>query len=189
MKTKINKLKKMKNIRIEGEGIILRSISEDDVTQKYLDWINNKEVNRFLGVGKKEQSLEDLQSYVKEKISKKDCLFLAIIEKKLNLHIGNVKIEPIDYNNRKAAIGIMIGNKNFWGRGHGTEAMHIAANLCFQNLSLDRVTLGVAADNIGGIKAYKKVGFVQEAFLREDVIKNGKKYDWILMGLLKKEFH
>lgn len=168
--------------------MVLRSITEGDVTQRYLDFINDKVVTEFLDAGRKEHSIDDLKSYVKEKISKKDCIFLAVIDKESCLHIGNVKIEPIDYDNRKAEIGIMIGDKNFWGKGYGTEAMRIAVKFCFQDLNLNRVSLGVIADNIQAMKAYKKVGFVHEGVLREDIIRDGKKYNRILMGLLKKDF-
>ena len=177
-----------KNIILAGEKVVLRSISEDDVTQRYLDFLNDKVVTKFLDAGRKEHSIDDLKSYVKEKISKNDCIFLAVRDKELSLHIGNVKIEPIDYNNRKAEIGIMIGDKNFWGKGYGTEAMRLAVKFCFQDLDFNRVTLGVITDNIQAIKSYKKVGFVQEGVLRGDVIRDGKKYNRILMGLLKKEF-
>ena len=177
-----------KKIRVEGEKIVLRSISEDDVTQRYLNFLNDKVVTKFLDAGMKEHSIDELKSYVKDKISKKDCIFLAVIDKESGMHIGNVKIEPLDYENRKAEIGIMVGDQNFWGKGYGTEAMRIAVKFCFHDLNLNRVTLGVIADNIQAIKAYKNVGFVQEGFFREDVVRNGKKYDRILMGLLKKEF-
>lgn len=177
-----------KNIRLEGEKVVLRSISEDDVTQRYLNFLNDKEVSKFLDAGRKEHSIDDLKSYVKEKISKEDCVFLVVMDKESGLHIGNIKIEPIDYDNRKAEIGIMIGDKNFWGKGYGAEAMRIAVKFCFQDLDLNRVTLGVIEDNIQAIKAYKKVGFVLEGILREDVIRDGKKYNRIFMGLLKKEF-
>lgn len=178
-----------KNIILAGEKVVLRSISEDDVTQRYLDFLNDKVVTKFLDVGRKEHSIDNLKSYVKEKISKEDCVFLAIIDKKSGMHIGNVKMEPIDYDNRKAEIGIMVGDQNFLGKGYGTEAMRIALNFCFQDLDLERVTLGVIADNIPAIKAYKKVGFVQEGVFREDVIRDGEKYDRIFMGLLRKEYH
>ena len=177
-----------KNVRLEGEKVVLRRISEGDVTQRYLDFLNDKDVTKFLDAGRKKHSIDNLKFYVKEKISKKDCIFLAVIDTESGLHIGNVKIEPIDYDNRKAVIGIMIGDKNFWGKGYGTEAMRTTVKFCFQDLNLNRVTLGVNADNIQAIKAYKKVGFVQEGVLREDVIRDGKKYNWILMGLLRKDF-
>jgi len=167
---------------------VLRSRSEDDVTQRYRDFLNDKDVTKFLDDGRKEHSIDDLKFYVKEKNSKKDCIFLAVIDTESGLHIGNVKIEPIDYENRKAVIGIMIGDKNFWGKGYGTEAMRTTVKCCFQDLNLNRVTLEVNADNSQAIKGYKKVGFVQEGVLREDVIRDGKKFNWILMGLLTKDF-
>lgn len=175
------------SIRLEGKRVLLRTISNDDVTQRYLDFLIDKDVTRFLDAGRKGYSLDDLRSYVTRKIHKEDCIFLAIIDRNLGLHLGNVKIEPIDYDNRKAEIGLMIGDKGFWGKGYGTEAMSIATRFCFNDLGLNRITLGVIADNIPAIKVYKKVGFVQEGLLIEDVIRDGKKYNRIIMALLNNQ--
>ena len=55
-----------------------------------------------------------MKQYIKEKRNKFDCLFLGIFLKDANKHIGNIKLEPIDFENKKATLGILIGDKNYW---------------------------------------------------------------------------
>ena len=173
---------------LTGEKVVLRDITEADVTDRYLGFLNDPQVTTFLTTKPSEHTIESLRKFVKEKIDSKDCIFLSITDKKSGLHIGNIKIEPIDYENKKAVIGIMIGDKEFLGKGYGTDAMKTALDYCFCDLNLNKVALGVVSENIAASKSYRKAGFIVEGVLREDTIWNGKKYDRTLMAVLKSEY-
>ena len=175
-------------VRIEGHSVFLKSLGEEDVTKKYCKWLNDKEVNKYLGAGNKRNTIKSLHKYVREKIEKKDCIFLGIFHKETGNHIGNIKLEPIDFDNKKATVGIMIGDKSYWRKGYGTEAMKTILDYCFSALDLNKVALGVLTENIPAIKVYKKVGFQPEGILRENFIKHGKKYDSLIMSILRKDY-
>ena len=82
----------------------------------------------------------------------------------------------------------MIGEKQFWDLGFGTEAMHLLCKVGFEMLNLHRIMLRVLSDNARAIKAYEKVGFVHEGTLREANFKNGKYIDMHVMSILRSEW-
>ena len=168
-----------KEMKIEGSRVYLRRLGEKDATQEYCDWLNDPEVNRYLVTTG--ATIEESRQYIKEKSESPDCLFLGIFFKENEKHIGNVKLEPIDFKNKKAALGIMLGDKKYWGRGLGTEAMKLLLDWAFDNLGLKEVTTGAVSENKAAIKAYQKAGF-QIVGAKKKSIKHGDKvYDQIVM--------
>jgi RimJ/RimL family protein N-acetyltransferase len=83
-----------KNIRVDGKRIYLKTLIEDDASEEYVGWINDKDVNQYLET--KRTTLEELRSYITKKKEDENCLFLGIYFKENNKHIGNIKLEPID---------------------------------------------------------------------------------------------
>lgn len=145
------------NIRLEGANIYLRELTSDDASQKYCDWLNDSEVNEFLQTNS--ATTKDLEDYIAQKNKSEDSLLLGIFWKETNEHIGNIKLEPINYNHSYATIGILIGNKGYWGKGVGTEAVNLVVDYAFKQLQLNEVRLGVLAVNAKAINLYKKCGF------------------------------
>ena len=98
--------------------------------------------------------------------SENNILF-AIIDKSSNTHIGNIKLGDIHPVHKYADIGLIIGNKNYWGKGIGTEAIKLVSQYAFENLNLMKVIAGIYENNVGSIKAFKKCGF-KEAYVKKD---------------------
>ena len=146
-----------KNINIEGERIYLRPLKEEDASEDYCSWINNMEVNKY--IDSKETTIEELKKYINKRWYDPNCLFLGIFLKNKDIHIGNIKLEPIDYEKRKATLGILIGEKEYWNKGYATETLKTLTSYAFNNLRLNEINLGVYKENIGAIKAYEKTGF------------------------------
>jgi aryl-alcohol dehydrogenase-like predicted oxidoreductase/RimJ/RimL family protein N-acetyltransferase len=144
-------------IRIDGERIYLRKLIEDDASEEYASWINNRDVNKYLET--KKAKVEELRDYIKKKSESKNCLFFGIFSKENDKHIGNIKLEPIDFNKKIATMGMLIGNKNYWGKGIGTEALKLLVNFAFEHLKIEKIDLGVLRDNKAAIRVYEKAGF------------------------------
>jgi RimJ/RimL family protein N-acetyltransferase len=104
------------------------------------------------------------------------------------LPIGITSLHEIDWRNRSAQLGIFIGDKAFWGRGYGTDALRALLRWCFGELNLHRAWLRVYEDNARAIRSYQKVGMKQEGRLREDRFHKGRYYDTLVMGVLRAEF-
>lgn len=146
-----------KNINIEGERIYLRPLKEEDASEDYCSWINNMEVNKY--IDSKETTIEELKNYINKRWYDPNCLFLGIFLKNKDIHIGNIKLEPIDFEKRKATLGILIGEKEYWNKGYATETLKTLTSYAFNSLRLNEINLGVYKENIGAIKAYEKTGF------------------------------
>jgi len=102
--------------------------------------------------------------------------------------IGGCSFFRLDSRNRSAEFGIMIGDKNYWNHGYGTEAVHLLVQHGFSTLNLNRIHLRVLEDNPRAIRAYEKVGFIHEGRQRQAEYKHGRYLDLLVMSILKDEF-
>ena len=162
----------------EGPRVTLRIMEDGDATERYAGWINDPEVNRFLGT--KHTTVQGLRDY----IAQKDALFFGIFLKD-GTHIGTVKLEPIEHEKNCATIAVMIGDKTCWGKGYAAEAMQLLIDWCFQELKFDEVNLGVIAKNAAAIRAYEKMGFVETKREMAYVQYGDEVHDHVLMALKK----
>lgn len=88
----------------------------------------------------------------------------------------------------EAWVGIGIGEREFWGRGYGTEMMNLCLQYVFDELCLERVSLGLHAFNERALKSYEKCGFRLEGRTRQDVMREGRRTDTLWMGILREEW-
>lgn len=102
--------------------------------------------------------------------------------------IGFVALFSIEWNNQCGKMAIGIGDPNFRGKGYGTDALRLILRYGFCELNLHRIGLDVISYNQRAIHAYQKVGFQVEGTLRESVLRDGQKYDRILMSILRSEY-
>ena len=102
--------------------------------------------------------------------------------------IGNLAFNDIDWRNRSSEFGIMIGDKNHWNQGYGTEAVRLLIKHGFNTLNLNRIFLRVFEDNPRATRAYEKAGFVHEGRERQAEFRDGRYIDVLLMSILKDEF-
>lgn len=172
-----------KNIIIKGENIFLKKLTLEDASEEYCGWLNDPEVNKNL-VTKKISSIQ-LEEYINGKNNSAKCLLLGIFDRINNKHIGNIKLEPIEFQEKKAVIGVLIGNKNYWGRGAATEAVKLAKEYAFGELNLSELSLGVFPDNKAAIKVYEKNGFKIDRVEEKSVMVNGQLFDNLIMVLKK----
>ena len=88
---------------------LVRPLSEDDVSERYLSWLNDADIRKWIAAAAKTRRLSDLRSYVAEKVQRMDVLFLGIFDKSTESHIGNIKYDPIVPQLQAAVVGILIG--------------------------------------------------------------------------------
>lgn len=173
---------------IVGERIYLRGLEKSDILGNWFGWFNDPEITYYMPNGERPNSYESLEEYyLKIQNSDSDFLF-AIIAKQDNEHIGNCGLHDFDPIHRKARLGIVIGEKKSQNQGLGLEAVRLLIRYGFEILNLNRIYLNVNSENVNAIRIYKETGFCEEGHLKEDMYKNGKYYDVIVMGILKEEF-
>jgi len=173
------------NIKIDGDRIYLCEIRLSDVNQTYVNWLNDPEVNQYLETRHEMQTLNSVQEYVEKMVEKENELLFSICLKKNDIHIGNIKLGPINLIHKYAEISLFIGDKNEWGKNLATEAIQILSNYAFDKSELHKLTAGCYASNIGSIKAFEKVGFMIEGLWKEHYLYNGDYVDRVCLAKIK----
>jgi RimJ/RimL family protein N-acetyltransferase len=102
--------------------------------------------------------------------------------------IGGVGLWVNSWTHADAWLGISIGDRHYWGKGCGTDAMRLVVQYGFIELNLRRITLGLHAYNARALKTYEKVGFKMEGRQRGEGIRDGQRYDGFYMGILRDEW-
>ena len=144
-------------VEINTQRFLLRQLITDDISDKYLSWLN-KEESPYIDYGKNHSTMEELKVYVSERERKKDVLFLAIFTKKKK-HIGNIKYEPIDLIRKTATMGILIGDSNWRGKGVAIEVIKASGHYLSDRYGVKTIILGVNQNNHAAKSVYKKIGF------------------------------
>lgn len=169
---------------IEGERLYLRGVTADDVNETYLRWMHDPEVMQYLESRFQPHSLSSLHEFVTQMQHDRDQLFLAIVLKDKDRHIGNIKLGPINWIHRFADIGLLIGEKDCWGKGYATEAIQLLTQYAFNALNLHHLTAGCYATNMGSARAFLKAGWVEEGRRKSYFYSAGKYVDEILLGIV-----
>ncbi|TPV35965.1 GNAT family N-acetyltransferase [Paucihalobacter ruber] len=162
----------VKNIDIESERLTYKRVSSEHISEDYVSWINDSEVNRYLET-RGNYTLDLLKSYIEQQYNKA-TFFWAIHLKDSNKHIGNIKIDPINFETKSGEYGILIGDKSNWGKGYASEATIRIINYCFDELELTKITLGVIEDNVSAVNLYKKLGFKIDEVIQGTKVYNNK---------------
>lgn len=180
-------MRKRKLNFLEGKKIILRPLSIRDVSETYLSWLNDPEVNRYNSHAIFPYTIEQLENYVKG-IDSKSKVILAICDKKSHRHIGNAALQNIDWVARSAEFAVLIGEKQHWKKGIGEETGRLLVNYGFTRLNLRRIHCGTSSENIGMQKLAVRVGMKKEGVRRDAIYKNGRWVNIIEYGILQSEF-
>ncbi|MFC5475988.1 GNAT family N-acetyltransferase [Paraherbaspirillum soli] len=169
-------------------GIFVRELQRSDMAVVNR-WRNRQElvadlggVFRFVGEEVDEKWFDHYLSVRNNNVR------LAICDERTQQTIGLVYLLGIDWINRAGECAIWIGEAEARGRGVGLAAMQQLLNHAFNDLNLHRIHLTVLANNQRALGLYKKVGFVEEGFLRQAVFKDGRYQDLIQMAILAHEF-
>jgi len=102
--------------------------------------------------------------------------------------LAKSQLHEINNINRTATLGIFIGNKKYWSKGYGTEAIQLILDFGFNYLNLNNIDLALMEFNQRALKCYEKCGFKEIGRKRKCNFINGKYYDSILMDILVEEF-
>ena len=176
----------MKNPFLIGERLYLRPLDKDDL-DRCLRWINDPLVTTTLTM-RFPMSRTQEESWILSNYKSQSDLPLAIIIKDQDQHIGNCGLHSIDYVNRNAEFGIMIGEKDQWGNGYAPEAARLIIDYGFKQLGMHRIFLHVYSHNERAQRAYEKVGFIPEGTMRESYFHDGRYYDNLIMSILESEW-
>lgn len=172
----------------KGKKVILTEYRKEDI-KKALGYVNNPEVKSLLTPGIPfPYTLEDEEKWYDSLSANKDTYNFAIRTLEDNKYIGGCGINSVNWKNSNVIIGIFIGDKDYWSKGYGTDALNVLIKFIFEEMNINKIKLNVYSFNKRAIKSYEKCGFKVEGVLREEVYRFGKYQDDILMGLLRSEW-
>lgn len=137
----------------------MRPLAIADATPDYLGWLQDSRTSEFIETADATGGLEALRAYIEQRIDRPDVAFLGIFTRVGGLHIGNVKFEPLDRRSGSATMGMLIGNREWRGKGVAAEVIETCARWLYERYGIARVCLGVDSANTAAYRAYLKAGF------------------------------
>lgn len=171
---------------LDGENIYLRLLQKSDVDD-FCVWYSDEHVTRFIGM--KPLSQEKAKALFDRLLTDPNGVYFGIIKKDEEKIIGYVFLAHILKSHRVAReFGILIGDKNLWDHGYGSEATNLILEYGFKHLKLHRIQLGVLDFNERASHMYRKLGFVEEGIQREARIVDDKWHNVIRMSMLEQDF-
>lgn len=179
-------LKAVEREPLIGERIFLRPFSRDDLP--YIrKWSKDAELRRLIGeVAPMSQA--DTEKWYKELLANRDRVWFAIVLKKGDRVIGEAGLLRMFRPWRNTDMTIIIGEKDEWGKGYGTEAGHLLLHYAFRQLGFHRISVGVVGFNKRALKFWESLGFKKEGVERDEYYYDNKYSDGIMMSILEDEY-
>lgn len=182
--------KTQKVVFLKGMYTILRPMNKETDLEKCVRWINDPDVWKYLAHYK--PNTIEMEAEWFNSLSKNDSNIVlaieAIISKNESEFIGVMGIHKIDWKNRVATTGAFIGEKEYWGKGYGTDAKMTLLNYLFNELGMHKVSSSVITYNKRSLQYSLHCGYKIEGVLKEQKFRNGRYWDEILLGVFRKNW-
>ena len=174
-----------------GELVRITAEEPEERARLEIQWQQDTEFHRLAD---SEPAMLVSEKKMKERFEKQsedgftsERFFFSVRTLDENKHIGFFVLVA-DLIHSEAWVGIGIGSREFWGKGYGTDMMNLCLRYAFTELNVHRVSLGVHAYNPRALRSYEKAGFQVEGRTRKDILRDGRRYDGIWMGILRDEW-
>jgi len=177
----------MNNEIFQGELIRLASVDTEKFSASYSRWMQDTEFQRlFNGDPSVLYTKKHAQEFL-EKIIPEHYFFgiHTLVDDKL---IGELVLDGVEWVAGNTWLGIGLGEREYWSKGYGTDAMKVAVRFAFRELNLHRVSLDVSEYNPRAIHCYEKAGFRHEGRARGMLKRDGRRWDLIYMSILRGEW-
>lgn len=159
-----------------------------ELLNKYLCWINDFEVTKYLTPTLRNIFTKiEIEDWYHKAISNDKQRWFTIYELKNDDAIGccHLEVEELD---QRGGLFILIGEKNLWNKGYGTEATFLLLDYGFTVLSLETINLNVMEKNTRARQVFQNLGFQENGRQRKFMRLNGNFFDRIWMDILREEF-
>lgn len=174
-------------VTITGEAVALGPLCRD-LLPTYTRWMNDLSVVKNLGAPPIPMTIEREADWYERAAKSDDTASFTIYERATWTPLGNTSLMGIDWRNRTAEFGILIGEAVGRGKGYGTETARLILDYAFTALGLHSVFLRVHEYNLAGRRAYEKAGYREFGRRRQASLMGGKLWDTIYMDCLASEF-
>jgi len=174
-----------------GELVRLSAMDADEISKAFSRWSRDSEFRRLINSeAANVASSTGLKKWFEKELDEQSINQHWFSIRKLDDDqlLGDIDIYVYNWSGRDAFVGLGIGEREFWGKGYGTDVMKVILRYAFTEVDLDRVTLTVFEYNPRAIRAYEKAGFRHEGRLRKVLNKEGKRWDILYIGILREEW-
>ena len=159
----------------------MHEYSKLPIFYKYLEYRPHKTID------KTKEYIESLMDRISNGYHGGECMYWFIRSTSTGRVIGSIGLIDVNPRRKSAEVGLGISPK-YWGKGHIYETLWILLKYCFDELKLERISALTRSDNLTVIRLFETSGFKVEGTQREALVKyNGKRYDLVLLGLLRRE--
>lgn len=180
------------NELLKGKLVRLSAVDHEELGKAYAKWNQDSEFTRYLDARMVSlRSAKSISDFFEKEIKEQSPVEHMFTIRSLadNLLLGDIGLFVINnWGPRDAFVGLGIGERDYWGKGYGTDAMNIILRYAFTELNLRRVTLNVFEYNPRALRSYEKTGFKREGILRQALLRDGKRWDMIYMSILYDEW-
>lgn len=177
----ISKNLKNKNLLINvNKNILLKTLVSANVNDQYVAWLNDYEITKYTEQKYFKHTLDKVKSFVIQKYNSNNELLFGIFFNKI--HIGNIKLGPVNFEHLSAEVSYFIGEKKYWGKGVASKCVEAIVNYALKELDLKKINAGYYENNIGSAKVLKKCGFVIEGEKNSEIIFEDQRIKFILVG-------
>ena len=176
---------------LKGTLVPLGAVDPEEYSKAFAQWRRDSELMRLMDASEVMlRSQKDSRKWIEKELEDQDVnqymfTIRTLAEEKF---IGDIGLYVVNWSGRDAFVGLGIGERDFWGRGYGTDAMRVILRYAFTEINLMRVTLSVFEYNPRAIRSYEKVGFLHEGRQRGFLNREGKRWDMLFMGILHDEW-
>jgi RimJ/RimL family protein N-acetyltransferase len=173
---------------LTGKLVCLKALEMDKHTAAMERWMQDSEYSRLLN---SEPAMVWSSKQIQEWMEKEfnpDTIFFGIHCLDDDRLIGDTALGGFNWTAGNAWVGIGLGERDFWGKGYGTDAMRLVLRFAFRELNLNRVTLDVFEYNPRAIHSYENAGFKHEGRGRAWLNREGQRWDMVYMGILRREW-
>ncbi|MEP7135204.1 MAG: GNAT family protein [Chloroflexota bacterium] len=180
----------MKDI-FTGKLVRLSALDAVELSKAFSRWARDSEYNRLINsdVGSTASS-NAIQKWLEKDLDEQSPNQHGFSIRKLDddALLGEIELFVVNWVGRDAFVGLGIGEREFWGKGYGTDVMNVILRYAFTEVNLKRVTLTVFEYNPRAIRSYEKAGFRHEGRIRQTLNKEGRRWDVLFMGILREEW-
>jgi RimJ/RimL family protein N-acetyltransferase len=172
---------------MQGKLVRIRGYEKSDV-DLLMRWFTDEEVTEFLGPMETPMTRAHQERMIERVTAANSPDKAFVIETLEGLPIGDCGLRSFNWVSRYAELFITIGDKAYWGRGYGADAVRLLLRLAFEKLNLHTVWLTTLVTNERAIRCYEKCGFKRQGLFRENSYVRGKYVDVVPMGILRSEY-
>lgn len=172
---------------IESGKLFLRKLKIEEIDDRVLSWFADQDLMLYYTNSRNAITRESLIDSI-EIGEKNGTSYTYGIFLNEGVCIGTIKLGPINIVHRISDLVVLIGDRNYHGKGLSVEAIQLGNKLAFETFDLRKLFGGMYASNISSIKAYLRAGWTAEAILKGHYLNKGKNEDRLEVGCFNPKY-